>query len=133
MPALDTNVIVRFLVGDDPKQFARAKRYIDSITASDQSMFIPLSVLVELEWVLRSRYGFDKQTMIQTLVSLLETRQLEFQEEPSVERALYLYEEHNSDFADCVHLASALSHHQGPLITFDKQASKLEGVELLSI
>jgi len=71
--------------------------------------------------------------MIQTLVSLLETRKLEFQDESSVGRALYLYQENKSDFADCVHLASAPSHNQGPLITFDKQFSKLQGVQLLSI
>jgi len=49
MPALDTNVIVRFLVGDDTQRFAKAKRYIDNLSATNQTMFIPVSVLVELE------------------------------------------------------------------------------------
>jgi len=132
MPALDTNVLVRFLVGDDRRQFAAAKDYMDKISATEQALFVPVSVLVELEWVMRSRYGFDKPTMIDTLVRLLETKDIEFHEEASVECALYLYEENKSDFADCVHLATTLSHDRQPLVTFDRQASRLEGVQLLA-
>ena len=69
--------------------------------------------------------------MIKTYTGFLETKGLEFQNEALVEQALFLYAENNTDFADCVHLASAMSYNQQPLVTFDKQASKLAGIELL--
>lgn len=53
MAALDTSVLVRFFVGDDRKQFQLAKAYIEGV-AREKSLFFPLSVSIELEWVLRS-------------------------------------------------------------------------------
>ena len=54
MLAIDTNLIVRYLVGDDPGQAARARRLIDN-----NDVFICTTVLLETEWVLRSVYGFS--------------------------------------------------------------------------
>jgi predicted nucleic acid-binding protein len=54
MLAIDTNLIVRYLVGDDPGQAARARRLIDN-----NDVFVCTTVLLETEWVLRSVYGFS--------------------------------------------------------------------------
>lgn len=132
MATLDTNFLVRLLVGDDRRQMAAAKAYVKSSTSTGELLFLPLSVVFELEWVLRSRYGFDKQTIIGTFIKLLEAREIEFQEEASIEHALHFYEGSNADFADCLHLASAITHSREPLVTFDQQASKLDGAEILS-
>ena len=97
-----------------------------------ESLFVPLSISIELEWVLRSRYGIDKDSIISIYIQLLESREIAFQEEDSIEVALSFYSENNVDFADCVHLAVTFTHHQTPLMTFDRKASKLSGVKLLS-
>ena len=131
MSALDTNVLIRFLVADDARQFEIAKAYIESVPP-DETLFVPLSVSIELEWVLRSRYEMDKDSIISIYIQLLESREIAFQEEDSIEVALSFYSDNNADFADCVHLAVTFTHHQTPLMTFDRKASKLSGVKLLS-
>ena len=130
MPALDTNVLVRYLVKDDPNQHAATIHIMESITESN-SLFISLTVALELEWVLRSCYKVDKTAIIDTYTSLLETTDLEFQEESSIERALSLFGEYSVDFADCLHLAISMTNERKPLVTFDKKAAKLPDAELL--
>ena len=131
MPALDTNVLVRLLVDDDVRQSALARNLVNSIGDRDEPLFVPLTVTLELEWVLRARFGFSRDTILSTLVRLLETRELEFQDEASIERALFFYRSTPADFAECLHLGSAITSERRPLLTFDRTASRLEGAELL--
>lgn len=130
MPALDTNVLVRYLVADDKNQFEIAKHLIES-SDGDGIFFVPISVSIELEWVLRTLYEFNKSTILETYVGLLEAREIQFQEESSVEVALSLYTDHNADFADCFHIAIAYTHEVGPLLTFDRKASRVPGAAIL--
>lgn len=131
MPSLDTNVLVRYLVKDDARQHAAAAKVIESDT-QDADFTVPITVALELEWVLRSRYGVDKEGIIDTYTRLLETAGLMFQDEPSVERALSLFTEHSADFADCLHIALAMSNNSLPFVTFDKKASKIPQARLPS-
>lgn len=130
MPTLDTNVLVRYLAADDYKQFQIAKSLIESVIA-EEVLFIPLTVSIELEWVLRSRYDLDKASILSTFNKLLESREIKFHDESSVEVALNLYSENNTDFADCFHIAIAYSNGMSPLITFDRKAARLPGAKLL--
>ena len=130
MPALDTNVLVRYLVADDRGQFQIAKAYIEE-AVREEALFIPLSVSVELEWVLRTLYKLDKLTVLRIFNQLLETREIEFHEESSIEISLSLYSDNNTDFADCLHIASAYYNERSPLITFDRKASRVVDAQLL--
>lgn len=129
MPTLDTNVLIRYLVQDDARQARAAFKYISRYANTEGVLFLPVSVVLETEWVLRSAYGYAKDSVIHVFVSLLETRELAFQDEASLEFAIFLYREHNIDFADCLHLATAHTHNELPLVTFDRRAAKLEGTE----
>lgn len=131
MPTVDTNVLVRLLVGDDLRQASQAEALAAESAEAENALFVPLTVTLELEWVLRSRYRFPKAAVLSTLVNLLETREIEFQDEASVERALFFYRSKNADFAECLHLGCAVTHERLPLVTFDVQAARLDGVELL--
>jgi predicted nucleic-acid-binding protein len=131
MPSLDTNVLVRYLVADDKSQFELAKLYIESVL-TDDALFIPLSVTVELEWVLRAAYKLDKLSVITIFIQLLESREVKFQEESSVEVSLSLYSESNAAFADCLHIASAYTNDSTPLITFDRKAARFPDSVLLA-
>ncbi len=67
MPALDTNVLVRYVVRDDTAQLAAAKRLISRCLAEAQSIFVPVTVVLELEWVLRASFGYAKDDVLQVL------------------------------------------------------------------
>lgn len=131
MPALDTNVLVRYLVADDAAQFAAARRLIDRCVRDALTLFIPVTVMLELEWVLRSVFGHDKATVTGTLASLLSTTELTFESEHALEVALQLFRGGSADFADCLHVALAVQAGEQPLWTFDKGAAKVSGARLL--
>ena len=131
MPALDTNVLVRYVVQADSGQLAAAKRLIDRCVAEGKSLFIPVTVTLELEWVLRASFGYVKDDVLQVLSNLFSAAELNFESERALEVALQLYRESSADFADCLHIASATEAGERPLWTFDKGASKLAGAQLI--
>lgn len=127
MPSVDTNVLVRYLVRDDPMQYQQAVACIHAVLAAGERIHITRTVTLELEWVLRSRYRFDKSTVLATLRALLEARNLSFEAEGAVEYACYLYEHGAADFADALHLACCSAEQALPFLTFDEQAARLVG------
>lgn len=131
MPTLDTNVLVRLLVGDDADQARVAADAVGRAARNADPLFVPLSVVLELEWVLRSNYGYSKAQVSATLSALLETRELEFHDESAVERALHYFREGAADFAECLHLGCAAAAERLPLLTFDRRAGRLPGAKAL--
>lgn len=132
MPGLDTNVLVRLLTADDARQSASARALVQRAARAGESLFVPLTVVLELEWVLRSRYRYSKKLVLATLSSLLETRELDFQEEAAVEHALHYYRHGRVDFAECLHVGCAASSDRLPQMTFDRLAARLDGARLMS-
>jgi len=132
MAALDTNVLVRYLVQDEARQGAAARRLIRGAVEAGGALFVPFTVVLELEWVLRSSFGFDKAGVLQALFGLLGSFELVFESEGSVEAALGHYADGSADFADCLHAALALMAGEQPLWTFDKAAAKVDGARLLA-
>ena len=131
MPGLDTNVMVRWLVDDDAAQVARIHTLFELARRRSETLFVSCTVMLELEWVLRSRYQFDKETVLDAFNALLETQELEFQSEPAIEWALHLFRQGSAEFADCMHAGLCATTGRSPLLTFDKKAAKLPGVELI--
>lgn len=132
MPALDTNVLVRYLVQDDPGQLAAAKRLIGRNVAEGSTLFVLVTVVLELEWVLRSSFAFPKDDVLMTLSSLFSAAELTFESERALEVALQLYRDGSADFADCLHVALATQAGEQPLWTFDRRAAKVSGTQLLA-
>ena len=132
MAALDTNVLVRLLVEADAAQLAAARKLIRQCVNAGQALFVPITVALELEWVLRSSFGFDKTAVVATLSKLLSTLELVFESERSLELALMLYRDGPADFSDCLHTAFASTAGESPLWTFDKAAAKAAGAKLLT-
>lgn len=122
MASLDTNVLVRYLTQDELEQFNIAKHVIHQ---SQAPVFVPITVILELEWVLRSRYKFSKDNIITTYNNLLSIENITIGNEESSEIALLLFANSPADFADCLHTALAEVGEQSPLLTFDKDASEL--------
>lgn len=132
MAALDTNVLIRLLVEDDARQLAAARRLIRQCIASGETLHVPVTVSLELEWVLRASFGFDKTAATRTLSQLLSSVELTFESEGALELALVLYSQGSADFSDCLHVALASAAGEPPLWTFDKAASRIAGARLLT-
>lgn len=132
MAALDTNVLVRYIVQDDAAQFAAAKRLISRCVGEGSTLFVPVTVVLELEWVLRSGFGFGKDDVLLTLSSLFSAAELVFESEQALEVALQLFRKGSADFADCLHVALATQAGEQPLWTFDKAAARISGARGLA-
>jgi predicted nucleic-acid-binding protein len=131
MIGIDTNVLVRHLVQDDPRQSRAATRVITQDCTREAPGFINRIVLCELVWVLESAYGYSKETIVNVLDKLLRTSQLMIEDAQSVWTAFRLYQRGKADFADC--LLGATNRLTGceSTVTFDQAASKLDGFQLL--
>ena len=101
MKAVDTNVLVRFLVKDDKRQAQRARKVIEQ-----GPVFIPKTVLLETEWVLRYTYEFDRAAVAEALKKVCGLPQIAVEEIAVVTQALTWYAA-GFDFADALHLASS--------------------------
>lgn len=128
MLGVDTNALVRFLVRDDEAQFDKARKLIKREVAAGRRVFVSQLVLLETEWVLRSRYGLPKHRIVATLSGLLDTTDVVFEDEPAIEEALFTWKDATADFADC--LIGARNRRLGcrATATFDVRASKLPGL-----
>ena len=127
MLGIDTNVLIRFLVRDDEAQFDRARKLIKREVSAGRRVFVNQLVLLETEWVLRSRYGVHKNQIMESISGLLDANDVQFEDEPSVEEALFIWRDTAADFADC--LIGAKNRRLGCRTTasFDVRASKLPG------
>ena len=127
MLGVDTNVLVRFLVRDDEAQFEKARKLIKREVAAGSRVFVSQLVLLETEWVLRSRYSLPKNLIIEAISGLLDAADVRFEDEPAIEEALFTWKDTTADFADC--LIGAQNRRLGcrATATFDVKASKLPG------
>lgn len=116
MRAVDTNVLVRALVRDDAAQAAQA----EEILTRDE-VFVPVTVMLELEWVLRSRYGFTADKVAQALALLCDMPRVCVGEADAVRQAAARVAK-GWDFADALH--HALSQGCEDFLSFDEQLIK---------
>jgi predicted nucleic-acid-binding protein len=127
MTAVDTNVLVRLLTGDDPKQEAAAR----SLFASEP-IWIAKTVLLETGWVLRSLYGFEESAIRGAFTKLLGLKNVRVEDESAVAAALALTA-HGIELADAMHLTSRPP--DAAFATFDKsfvRRAKRAGVSGIS-
>lgn len=127
MLGIDTNILVRFLVQDDLAQFEKARKLINREVAAGRRVFVNQLVLMEAEWVLRSRYLVSKNKIIEAISGLLNATDVQFEDESVIEEALFIWKDTPADFADC--LIGAKNRRMGcrATATFDVKASKLSG------
>lgn len=128
---LDTNVIARIVLGDDPHQSRLALEHIAQLQKTGEPVLLCLPALLELEWVMRSRAKLSKQQTMLVLKHLLEAGDLQIDGEQVLERALYSWENSNADFAECMFLAQYQQLGCRTMLTFDAKAARMSGVELV--
>lgn len=129
MPAIDTNILIRYLARDDEEQFLKVlELFADH---REIGVLINLPVIMEAYWVLESTYNYSKQELIKTFRQLIKTEGLVVQSDKIIEEALIKYEESKADFENCLIAVQNNSISEDPTYTFDKKASKLKGMKLL--
>ncbi len=132
MIALDTNVLVRFLVQDDPAQAQVAGEVMGRLTDENPG-FIAREVLVELVWVLGRAYGFGRSDIAAAIDGLLSSTELVVEEGDMVGGIVERYRVEGFGFADLMIAAAAQRVDATELVTFDRKAARLPGVRLLTV
>jgi predicted nucleic-acid-binding protein len=130
MMGLDTNVLVRYVMQDDPKQSPKASRLVESLTP-DEPGFVSVVSVVELVWVLSSCYGLTRPQLAQALDTLLRTKEMIVDRADHVARALRIFKSGSADFADCLIERGASSAGCDRTMTFDIGAAKTAGMTLI--
>ncbi len=130
MIALDTNVLVRYLVRDDRHQAEAARALLESLTP-ERPGYVCREVTVELVWVLERAYGFPRDRIGSVLEELVATEGLAIEAAGDVARASIRYRAGGAGFSDLMILAAAERSGARPMYTFDRKAARIDGVELL--
>jgi predicted nucleic-acid-binding protein len=126
MRAVDTNVLVRLVARDDPKQVAAGEAFVG------QGGWISHLVLAETVWVLSSVYRLRPQEIATAVDMLLNHQSLAVQDADAVARAVDRYRKKPVlGFSDCLILEVARKAGHLPLGTFDRNLGKLEGAQKL--
>ncbi|GMV16371.1 MAG: type II toxin-antitoxin system VapC family toxin [Polyangiaceae bacterium] len=124
MRAVDTNVLVRLLARDDPKQVAAAEAFVSP------GAWVSHLALVETSWVLSSVYEVPPAQIASAIEMLLDHQTLAVQDPDVVAAALAHFRKRPSlGFSDCLMLEVARRAGHLPLGTFDRDLAKLDGAE----
>jgi predicted nucleic-acid-binding protein len=131
MIGIDSNLLLRLIVGDDPKQAVVARDFLRDKCKADTPGYVCHIVLVEVVWTLAKAYGFSRDRIAAAIEQVLETAQLDIESSNDVAAAVKDYRSGPADFADCllvrVNSAAGCAH----TVTFDRKAAKLKGFQLL--
>ena len=132
MIGLDTNVLIRYVVQDDPRQSEAAGRLIEGRCTPDSPGYVSTMVLGEIARVLRGGYEYEKGIVVSVLRQILQTAELAVEKPALAWAALIEFEQGAADFADC--LVSHGNHGQGcsQTYTFDRKAARGRYFELLT-
>jgi predicted nucleic-acid-binding protein len=128
---LDTNVLVRYIMQDDPRQSPQATRLIESCSAAEPGL-VPLVAVVEFVWVMSSSYELDRAQVAEALEGLLRTKELLVERAEIVWKALRVFQRAGADFADCLIERSAAAAGCAATLTFDRGAAKTSGMTLIA-
>ena len=130
MIGLDTNVLVRYIAQDDSKQSPKATRLIESLTV-DAPGYVSIVSVVELVWVLAGCYALTRGEICEVLETLLRTKEIIVAHADTIWKALRLFKEGKADFADCLIERSANEAGCSYTTTFDRDADKHCGMQLI--
>ena len=131
MIALDTNLLVRLLTNDDPRQAAKVEAWLKGNATPKTPAYVDHVVLCELGWVLERSYGYDRAEVHAALAALLEQDHLKVESPGLVRQALMLYADGPADFSDYLLAVRAQAAGYSPVLTLDKKAAKTATHQLL--
>ncbi len=131
MKAIDTNILVRFLVGDNQNQAQVVYDLFKEIETKSEELFVPLLVIMELIWVLESVYAVEREELTDSIDDLLLMPILKFEHVEVIQKFIIAAKNSTYDLSDLLIAHSAGTSGCESSYTFDKKASKYELFELL--
>ena len=133
MKAVDTNILVRFLVQDDEKQTATVNALLKAAETDKQPLFVSTVVVLELMWVLKSAYNVPRTDILHSLNELLSTAALKFQDQLAVRDFATQAQNNNYDLSDLLIGQIAKNSECDTTLTFDKKAAKSPNFTYLAL
>ena len=131
MIALDTNLLVRLLTNDDPRQAAKVEGWLKGNATPKTPAYVDHVVLCELAWVLERSYAYARAEVHAALAALLEQDHLKVESPGLVRQALMMYADGLADFSDYLLAVRAQAAGYSPVLTLDKKAAKTATHQLL--
>jgi len=132
MKALDTNVLIRFLVADDEKQANRVRSLFKQAESDQHKLYVPILVVLEMLWVLESVYKISRQQILDALQNLLLMPILQFDEQSALQGFIHSAKAGTEDLSDLLIAHSAVEAGCEDVLTFDKKASGFKYFQLLT-
>ncbi|MGD0866045.1 MAG: type II toxin-antitoxin system VapC family toxin [Rhizomicrobium sp.] len=132
MIGLDTNVLVRLFVEDEPKQTRLAARFIGDHCSPADPGFVDRIALCETVWVLTSAYDYSRSAVARVVRQLVASADILLEDAELVEGALSIYEQGSVDLSDVLMTQVNLARGCTTTVTFDRKAARLDGVTLIS-
>ncbi len=130
MIGVDTNILVRYIAGDDAKQSRLAAEFIGTLTFENPG-FVSLVCIAELYWVLDHTFKASRDEIVTIIQMLLTSEEILIENTALVHAALNLYNTTNADFDDCIIALRSRSAGCDFTVTFDRKAAKALGMTLL--
>jgi predicted nucleic-acid-binding protein len=127
MIGLDSNVLLRYLVQDDPFQSRRAAQLIEGELTVDEQGFVSLVALAETVWVLERAYRLSDEEIAAVVRHILQIEAFVIESEPEVVFAFEALEEKRGSFADALIAALGAKAGCSHTVTFDRRALRLAG------
>lgn len=131
MIAVDTNVLVRLLVEDDPREAEAARALVATAKEDGEPILVVDPVLCELEWVLEAAYDATRKDIAKAVQGLLEDEAFVFVDRTSVAEALGHYRQTSADLSDCLILVGARRSGARTTVTFDRRLRRVPGAIVL--
>jgi len=130
MKGIDTNILVRFLVGDDKQQAKKVYNIFKKTELDKKELFVPLLVVLELIWVLESVYEIPRTEILDSISELILMPILLFEHQSTLQQFTSAAQGNKYDLSDLLIAHSAKTQGCETVITFDKKASKFQLFEL---
>lgn len=130
MKGIDTNILVRFLVGDDKAQTDKVYTIFKKAETDRQKLFVPFVVVVELIWVLESVYQINRTDIVDSINALLSMSILKFEHHLTLQQWVSAAQTSKHDFADLLIAICARDQGCESVMTFDKRAATFNLFEL---
>ena len=131
MIGIDTNILLRLWLNDDPAQNKRIDALLAEHGGTPGSLLVTDVVLVEAVWTLKAAFSQDKDAQLIAVRSLLEETAFAFEDREAVAAAAALFEAGSCGFADCLVVAKHARQGCDFTATFDRGMRKLPGVKLI--
>ncbi len=131
MKAIDTNILVRFLTGDDERQAKKVYSIFKKAESEKIELFVPLLVVLEMIWILESVYEAARAEILDAIGDLLLMPIFKFDQQPAIQQFIHSAQGNKYDLSDLLIAHSAKINGCEAVLTFNKKASKFNLFELV--